>query len=172
MEYLFGGVMLAGLVYLVLMIVGLGDSLDLDIEGFFGFESADADGIGCSAVAAFMAGFGALGLTGTLMGWNPIGTLLTAILIGLVIARVSMSALRFVYRQQSSPITFSAHDLIGKAGHATIDSAPGTTGEVLVEAQERHKYPVKEIDGAALKRGDRVTVVDVEGRYLRVRKQS
>ncbi len=172
MEYLFGGIMLAGLVYLVLMIVGLGDSLDFEVSGFLGIENPDAEGIGCGAIAAFMAGFGALGLTGTLMGWNPIGTLLTAVLIGLIIARISMSLLRFVYRQQSKPITFSAHDLVGKVAHATIDSAPGTTGEVLVEAGELHKYPVKEVDGAALKRGDQVLVVDIEGRFLRVKKQS
>lgn len=180
MEIIFGGIMLAGLAYLVLMIIGgFGDGPDLGIEGaldatgmdaIFGVES-DIAGLGCSVLATFMAGLGAVGLTGTLSGWNPLAILLGAVVGGWLLARLAAVVLRFVYRQQSAPVTFSDQDLIGQSARVTIDSAPNTTGEVLIEADTILKYPVQEITGAALKRGDLVDIVDVSGRYLRVKKK-
>jgi membrane protein implicated in regulation of membrane protease activity len=170
MEFLFAGIMLAGLLYIVLSIVGLTDALDfINVDGAFG--AADLDGLGCSLVAVFMAGFGALGLTGSLLQWNPILTLIAALAVGVVLGRVGMEVLRFVRKQQSAPVTFSSEDLIGQSGRVTIDSPPGKTGEVMVEADTIIKYAVKEINGAALQRGDVVEIVDVDGRVLRVKKK-
>jgi membrane-bound ClpP family serine protease len=170
-EVFFGIVMTIGLTYLILMIFGLADNLEfIDLDAVLGLEGGAFDGFGCAVVATFLAFFGAFGLTGTLMNWNPIGNLLTAAALGFLLSRLALGGLRLIKRQQSAPIDHTVTDFIGKVGQVTIASAPGKTGEVLIEAETVHKYPIREIDGNALQRGDRVVVLSVEGRYLQVRK--
>jgi membrane-bound ClpP family serine protease len=170
MEIVFGSIMVVGVGYLLLMVFGLADNLELfDVDGALGLD-AGMDGMGCALIAVFMAVFGAFGLTGVLLGWNLFGTILTAVALGLVLSRLGLAALRQLRRQESKPIAFAHTDLIGRNAKITIASAPGKTGEVLVEAHTILKYPVREINGEALQRGDRVTIVDVEGRFLVVRK--
>ncbi len=182
MELLFGGILLAGLTYLLLLILGVfGEGLDLGVDSVLEGSGLDAllgldidsaaTGLGCSVLAVFMAAFGAVGLTGVLSGWHLLAILFAALLVGFGIARAAAALLQWVYRHQTAPITFSDSDLIGQSARVTIDSEPGTTGEVLVEAGEIVKYPVQEINNAALRRGDLVEIVDVQGRYLRVRKK-
>lgn len=170
-EIFFGGIMVVGLAYLILMIFGLADNLEfIDVDGVLGLEGGAFDGFGCALIATFFAFFGAFGLTGTLMNWNPLGNLLMATALGFLLSRVALGGLRLLKRQQSAPIASAVTDLIGKVGQVTIASAAGKTGEVLIEAETLHKYPIREIDGSALQRGDRVVVLSVEGRYLQVRK--
>ncbi|MDX2138317.1 MAG: hypothetical protein SF123_09500 [Chloroflexota bacterium] len=170
MEFVFGTIMVIGVGYLLLMVLGLADTLELiDVDGALGLD-AGMDGMGCALIAVFMAVFGAFGLTGVLLSWNLIGTILTAVALGFVMSRLGLVALRQLRKQESKPINFAHSDLIGRGAKITIASAPGKTGEALVEADTILKYPVREIDGAALQRGDRVAIVDVEGRFLIVRK--
>lgn len=183
MEIIFGIIMLVGLAYLLLMIAGGGgESLDLGMDGvlessplggLFGLESPDAGeagGLGCGVIAAFLAGFGAVGLTGTLAGWNALVILGAALAFGLVLGRLVIGLLRFVIAQQGTRV-FSSDDLIGLSGRVTIDSPAGKTGEVILEGEQVLKYPVKEVNDAPLKRGDIVEVVDIDGRFLRVKKK-
>jgi membrane-bound ClpP family serine protease len=171
LEYFFGGIMIIGLAYLILMILGLADNLDfIDLDGILGLEGGAFDGFGCALLATFCAFFGAFGLTGTLMNWNPLGTLITAVALGFALSRLALVGLRLVLRQQSAPVTSALTDLIGRTGQVTIASAPGKTGEVLIEADTVAKYPIREVNGESLQRGDRVAVLSVEGRFLQVRK--
>lgn len=183
MEIIFGMMLVFGVGYLLLMIVGgLGEMSDFGVDGVFdslgldavfGFEvgdAAEASGLGCSVIAAFLAGAGAVGLTAALSGWSFLESLVAALVSGFVLARVTVAVMRFFYRQQSDSIHFSARDLVGQSGRVTIDSAPGTTGEIMLDYGEIAKYPVKETDNQALRRGDVVEIIGVEGRFLRVRK--
>lgn len=181
MEWIFGGLMVFGLLYLLLMIFG--SALELgDVDGLmestgmdsvFGLDTPDAaeiSGLGCSVIAAFLAGFGAVGLAGTLSGWSLVVSLIGAVLIGLVFGRVVVQALVFVYRQQTEAVG-SIDRLIGESARVTIDSAPGKTGEAIIESGEITKYPIREINDAELRRGDTVEVVNVQGRVLQVKKK-
>ncbi|MCB9451290.1 MAG: NfeD family protein [Anaerolineaceae bacterium] len=183
MELVFGGMLVFGIGYLLLMILGgIGEMTDFGVDGvldslgldaLFGFEvgdAAEASGLGCSVIAAFLAGAGAVGLTASLTGWSFLESLLAALVFGFVLARLTVVAMRFLYRQQSESVHFSSRDLIGQSGRVTIDSAPGTTGEIMLEYGEVTKYPVKEADNQPLHRGDIVEIVGVEGRFLQVRK--
>jgi membrane protein implicated in regulation of membrane protease activity len=184
MELFFGVILLMGVGYLLLMIFGgIGESLDLGVDGalestgldsVFGLDMGDtgeASGLGCSVIAAFLAGFGAVGLTGTLADWNGFVIVLVALLLGYAMARGVAALLQYVVAQQYTD-TYSSSDLIGLTGRVTINSAAGTTGEIMIEDGDRRKYPVKEIDGVALNRGDSVQVIEVDGHMLHVRKQS
>lgn len=183
MEWLFLGIMLLGLLYLLWMIVGgLGGAPDLGLDdmlesaglaGVFGLDTTGAgemSGLGCGVIAAFLAGFGAVGLTGSIGGWNPLVMLLAAVIFGWLLARAVVLLLQFVYAQQSTSV-FQNETLLGLSARVTIDSPAGKIGEAMVEAEEVRKYPVREINGHALYRGDTVEIVDVSGRVLSVRKK-
>ena len=181
MAVLFGIIMLVGVAYLLLMILGgLGDAFNMDgalestgLDALFGVDSpevGEVSGLGCSAIAAFLAGFGAVGLTGVLAGWNMIVIVAVSIAFGYGLGRGVVALLRYVRAQQSTTV-FSNRDLLGMPARVTIDSPAGKTGEVLIEGEQILKYPVKEVNGAALKRGDFVEIVDIEGRFLLVKKK-
>ena len=183
MEWIFLAFMVTGLAYLLLMIFsGIGDVIPIDVDGALegtGIDSLmgldvegadDVSGLGCSVIAAFLAGFGAVGLTGTVSGWNPVVILAGAVLFGWGLGRAVVAVLRFVFNQQSTEV-FHNEDLIGLSARVTINSAADTTGEVIVESGEVRKYPVQELSGAALKRGDTVEIVNVSGRFLQVKKK-
>lgn len=181
MTPIFGLIMLIGIAYLLMMILGgIGDAFNMDgalestgLDALFGLDSPDVgevSGLGCSVIAAFLAGFGAVGLTGTLAGWNGVVILAAAVGFGYALGRGVSALLRYVRAQQSTSV-YSNHDLVGSPARVTIDSPAGKTGEVLIEGEHILKYPVKEVNGAALKRGDIVDVVDIEGRFLQVKKK-
>lgn len=140
-----------------------GDSLDA--TGVAG----ELQGVGCLTISAFMAVFGAIGMVGILNGRNLPITILIGLVISYAVARLITELLKYVYRQQSNS-AYSTDSLIGMTAQATINAEGGKTGEVLVEAGGRVKYPVREINGNALKRGDQVTIVGIDGRYLQVEK--
>ena len=113
---------------------------------------------------------GAVGLVGTLAGRNMWVTMLVGVVISYAVARGIAEILKYVYRQQDND-AFSVEDLVGKTAQATINSAEGTTGEVMIEAGRILKYPVREVNGAALSRGDTVVVTGIDGKFLKVEKQ-
>ncbi|MBN8618034.1 MAG: hypothetical protein J0L63_03960 [Anaerolineae bacterium] len=182
MEWIFLIVMAVGLIYLLMMILGVaGNNPDFDVDsalkwahvdGLFGSGGLDgeASGLGCGVIAAFLAGFGAVGLTGTAAGWNPVLLLVAAVVFGWLLGRGVTGLLKFVYAQQGTDI-FDEQRLIGVEGRVTIDSPAGKMGEAMIELGEIRKYAIMEVSGMALHRGDTVEVRAVEGRVLRVKKK-
>ncbi|MBN1284188.1 MAG: NfeD family protein [Anaerolineae bacterium] len=195
MSAVFGIIMAVGLLYFLMSIFSGGlfdlgdmfDGLDLDLPDFLDFLSGagaldaadaadgvdlagEARGFGCTAIAAFMASFGALGLVGVSLEWTPLQTLLVALAIGAVVAWGVARVLKWVLRQQSTGV-LTRRDLVGKTARVTVNTPAGQTGEALVEGAARVKYPVKEVDGLELNKGDRVIVVGMDGGRLEVRKQ-
>ncbi|NDJ60865.1 MAG: hypothetical protein GYB67_07050 [Chloroflexi bacterium] len=159
---------LVGVLYFVISLFSGGDilgSMEIDLPGL-----ADASGFGCSIVAAFLAGFGAIGLLGAFSGWSLITTILASVVAGLVFGRAALAVFRFVIGQQSPGITDS-DDLIGTSARVLIDVPAGKTGEAMTEGQFVQKYPVREVNNAPMQRGDSVEVVNVNGGILYVKKK-
>ena len=170
MEIVFAALMVAGLAYLVLMIAGLGDIVDIDIDGVGAVFGGDATGFGCGVIAAFLAAFGATGLTGVALNVSPPLIIVLSVIVAYAIGRVVVMVLKYVYAQQSGGVE-PLERLIGTSARVTLDAETGSTGEILVETDEVARYPVREINSANLKRGDIVEIVDVQGRYLSVKKK-
>ncbi len=170
MELVFAALMVAGLAYLLLMIIGLGDIVDIDVDGVGAVFGGDATGFGCGVIAAFLAAFGATGLTGFTLGLSLPLIVVLALVVGYGLGRVVLMVLKYVYAQQSGEVE-PLERLIGTSARVTLDAATGSTGEVFVESDEVARYPVREINNADLKRGDIVEIVDVQGRFLSVKKK-
>lgn len=170
--WIFAAVMLVGVLYLLLNLVfGGGDADiagDVDIDNFL--SDSDGEGVGCSAISSFMAGFGAMGLLGTLSGWNILVSIGVALIFGLVLGRFVIAVLRMVYRQQSTAL-ITPSDLVGSLVRVTVNTPAGKTGEGLLEGQHRMKYPIRDIHNSALQKGDYVEVVEVKEGRLYVKKK-
>jgi hypothetical protein len=196
---IFGIVMLIGMVYLLLSTVtgdlfdfggmfnwldglldGIGININLDFLDNIGDANLDAviDGIdatqevrgfGCAVLAAFMTGFGALGLAGSLSGWTLVQTLAVAVACGVAMSWAASRAFKWVVRQQHTSVV-KDKDFVGVMARMTIDTPADKVGEALVEGKSLMKYAVKEVNLIELKKGDYVTVVGMGKGYLEVRK--
>lgn len=165
--WIFGLMTLVGVVYFLFTILSGNDLFgDIDLPGL-----DVADGFGCTILAVFLAGFGSIGLLGVSSGWSIVTTVIAALVFGLVLGRLAVGLLRFVFRQQSGAIVEREGHLIGVHARVTIDSPEGKTGEAMIEGEHVEKYPIKEINGAALRRGDNVEVVEINGGILYVKKK-
>ena len=161
-SWIFAASTLAGVAYFVFVIL-TGDLSDGMGDSEFGLMLG----------AAFAAGFGAFGLLGTLSGWSLPVTLLTAAVFGYALGKFAMWVLGAVMRQQTTGSIQSMQVLVGLSGRVTIDSPAGKTGEVMLEGGAHvTRSAVKEVNGAALKRGDLVQVVSVESGLLYVKKKN
>lgn len=161
-SWIFATFTLAGVAYFLFVIL-TGDLSDGMGDSEFGLMLA----------AAFAAGFGAFGLLGMLSGWSLPVTLLTSAVFGYVLGKFAMWLLRVVLRQQTTGSITSMQVLVGLSGRVTIDSPAGKTGEVMLESAEYvARSAAKEVNGAALKRGDLVQVVSVESGLLYVKKKN
>lgn len=175
--WIYGSIMTAGVIYLLFSVLfgGIADmDADVDVGGGLdvnGGDASEVQGLGCSVIAAFLAGFGSMGLLGSLSGWSLLFSALAALVFGLIFGRTTIAVLRFVIRQQSNDL-MTTNSLIGAFARMTVDTPPGQTGEALVESSSLIKYPVRAEGGEiALKKGDYVEIVRVEQGRLYVKKK-
>lgn len=181
--WIFAAIMIIGVTYLLIStvfggLVDLDADFDADIDGVLdGLDgvntdsSVEARGLGCSVISAFLAGFGSIGLLGTLSGWALPLSLIVALMAGLIFGRGVMGVLRYVTRQQSSALV-TTESLIGNFARITVDVPAGHIGEALLETDTLTKYPVKAVsDTLELKKGDYVEVVDIQQGRLYVKKK-
>jgi|GEM_PF-1055678 len=179
--WIFASIMTVGVIYMMASII-VGDlfdfggdlDLDLDVDADLDLSAdtpATGDGlkIGCSAIAAFLAAFGAIGLASTLAGQNIIITLTVSTIFGLVVGRLVAELFAYLRRQQFTTVQ-NQESLIGLEAHATIHIAPNRIGEGMVHGTELLKYAIKEMNGVELYRGDTVQVMGIEGNHLLVKK--
>jgi membrane protein implicated in regulation of membrane protease activity len=168
LPYIFAAITLAGVLYFLYSLFFGGNSVDeLDLD------LGDGSGEGNFTLlvgAAFASIFGAVGLLGTLSGWNFLLTLVIAIALGLGIGRAVLALLRFVMRQQAAQVN-RRDELIGSSGRVTIETAAGMISEAMIDGSTIDKHAIKEINDAALHRGDVVEVVDVDTSVLYVKKK-
>lgn len=161
-SWIFAAFTLAGVAYFLFVIL-TGDLSDGIGDGEFSLM----------LFAAFAAGFGAFGLLGTLSGWSLPVTLLTSAVFGYLLGKAALWLLRAVMRQQTLDSIPTMQSLVGLSGRITIDSGAGKTGEAMLEGGAHvERSAVREINGAALKRGDIVQVVSAESGLLYVKKKN
>lgn len=169
--WVFGAFFAAGLTFLLFSIF-FGEAADLgDAGAALSGDAAELQNLGCTAISAFLVGFGSLGLLGTLAGWPLLLSILGGALLGVFFGRMTQVVLRFVLRQQSSDL-LTTESLIGTQARITVDTPAGQTGEALVEGDSFIKYAVRAAsDEIALKKGDYVEIVNVENGRIYVKKK-
>lgn len=172
--WIFAAMMTAGVVFLLASVFlgGITDAdVDMDVDSVTAADGAETRQIGCSVVAAFLAGFGAVGLLGSLADWGLPLSLAAALVFGLLTGRGTMAALDFVMRQQSNDL-LRGDSLVGEHARITVDTPPGRTGEAIIEGHTTLKYPVRAVsDEEALSKGDYVEIIEVQGGRLYVKKK-
>lgn len=186
-SWIFAAIMTLGVTYLLFSIVvgGLFDfdldvdadidiDIDLDVDGGLdgiGADGSEARGLGCSTISAFLAGFGSVGLLGSLSGFPLIVSIIAGLIFGIIVGRLVMAALRFVMRQQSNDL-LTTRSLIGSEARITVNIPAGKIGEALVESDSLIKYATKAVnDDVELKKGDYVEVVDIQQGRIYVKKK-
>jgi membrane-bound ClpP family serine protease len=183
--WFFAAVMAIGVGYLLLSLIfgevaeaggGLLESLDGALEGVGvdifpeALEGQDGKGVGCGIIAAFLAGFGVVGLVADLQGAHLLVSIGLATAAGALFGGVFFAGMTFLVKQEVSG-TLRTADLEGLTARVTIQTPPGKTGEAFVVVKnQRRRYPIREINNQALERDDLVKVVSSEGVYLYVEK--
>lgn len=141
-----------------------GIGVDLIPDTFL--ETKSSRGLGCSSMASFLAGFGAVGTGMTLMGANPWFALVFSLVGGVSVGFVYFLAMGYLLRQQSTT-TLTESDFIGQSGHSTISVPAGAIGQVQLTVNgEVKSYPFREISDQPLVQGDLVGVVELKGSLL------
>ncbi len=135
-------------------------------------EGTGAGGLSCGLIAAFLTGFGVVGTMSALLGATTGGSLLLAVLSGLVFGGVYFALAALLVRQQASS-ALRRSDLIGAVARVTTRTPGGEVGEAFLELRsQRKRYPIREVEAEELVRGDLVEVVRQEGGTLFVRKRT
>lgn len=158
--------------YLFCLIVGLPLLLwmafggDADGGDGFGFD-VDGDGpmapIPLSAIAFFLAIFGAIGLVGDLTD-TPFGvTLLAALGVGLTAGWGSRKLIRWVGSSEASS-EVSDHELEGKIAQVALPVSSEHRGKIIIDiAGAREQMTAAPADGSTIETGEKVVVVRIEG---------
>ncbi len=178
----FGSIMVLGVGYLLITLVfgevaeaagGLLEGVEGTLEGL-GLElfpeTAAGDetgkGISCGLIAAFLAGFGVLGTLASLFGAGAGISILAALVSGIFFGGLYFAFIGFLTRQEAST-ALKVSDLIGSTARVTTNTPAGQTGEAFLEVRsQRKRYPIRELHGQALARGDLVQVERLEGGTL------
>jgi len=152
------------------MLEGVG--IDLIPDALWDHETGGIKGIGCSSIAAFMTGFGAVGLISSINDDPAFVSILWGLFAGVSLGVIYIGVTTFIARQQSNSI-IQVSDIIGLKGSATIDSKAGEIGQVAVVIRGTMKaYPAVEENGAELHRNDPVTITKLQGGRLYVKKDN
>jgi hypothetical protein len=169
MLWVFVLITLVGVLFFLYVIFFSGDTSDeTTIPDTAGGEGAEFT---VMLAAAFMAVFGAVGVLGTLSGWDLLFTLGVGTGLGIVTGRSVRGVLRLILRQQTPAVTHNIADLVGSTARVTISVPPGKVGEAIIDDVDVTKYPIIEVTGAALERNDQVQVVAVESDVLQVKRK-
>ena len=188
--WIFAAIMAAGMTFLLISIF-LGDfadldtdvdvdvgglDLDLDLDGALDGVVGDGEvsegrNLGCMVIAAFLTGFGAVGLAGSWAGWSVLFSILAGLIFGLIFGRTTAAVISFVMRQESSDLLTSDR-LVGGFARVTVNIPAGRVGEALVEGESYIKYPARAVsDEVELRKGDYVEIIEVRGGCLYVKKK-
>ena len=176
--WLFGAIFVTGATFLLVTVFagGFADAdidFDMDMDVDVDLDATDTDGtessrVGCLAIAAFMTGFGAVGTVLALTALPVALAVILALAAGVLFGRTVQGVLGYVMRQQSNAL-IKTGSLEGKLARITVNTPAGQTGEAMLEAETRMKYPVCAVDTTVtLQKGEMVRVVEVKNGRLYV----
>lgn len=157
--------------YLFCLIVGLPLLLWMafggDADGGDGFGiDVDGDGpmapIPLSAIAFFLATFGAIGLVGDLTDTPFAVTLLAAAAIGVGAGWGSGTLIRWAGSSDASS-EVADHELEGTIAQVSLQVSRAHRGRIVLEiAGAREQMTASPVDGSTIEPGERVVVVGIE----------
>ena len=137
---------------------------DADSDGF-GFD-LDGDGeltaIPLSAIAAFMATFGGIGLIGDVTGAGFVLTLVFAIVAAVVIAVATQKLYKIAGDEEMSSEVTDA-ELEGKIAKVALPVSGTHRGKIIVDiAGAREQMTASPADGSTIEPGEKVVIVRID----------
>ncbi|MCI0711301.1 MAG: hypothetical protein L0154_14185 [Chloroflexi bacterium] len=174
---IYGGALALGFVYAVLLLVfqGIGDVMDgvgdllhifdggMDVD--VGGHDFDGDGSGLSllAVSAFVASFGAFGLTSIGFGATPLGSFAIAALGGFVFGGLGQAFFVYILSPTTSAIVNQSR-LTGLTAEVTTPVPENGVGQISMVVQgSRINYSARAYDNQPLPRGTEVRIEKIIG---------
>lgn len=149
---------------------GVDFDADFDADGG-GFEAPDASGVGdftglirripVSSYAMFLAFFGGSGAAGTWLGVGTAGSLVLAVVLGLLAATFNAALFGWL-RANSADSSLSDTQLVGRVATVSVPIEAGRRGRVWLDTgHERVQISASALDGAGFGRGDNVIIVEM-----------
>lgn len=168
----YGSLFALGLVYLgaTRLLGSLGRSINRSLNNV-GLRWIAGEGTLIGLFAAFLVGFGAVGLGVAWLGGSFLLGIVLATVFGFLVGGVYVVVVTLLDESELDPVV-SEPALIGLTAHVIGETPPGAVGEgVLVVQGQRHRFPIRELNGESLQPEDLVTVVRLEEGALYVRKE-
>lgn len=134
-----------------------GDGVGLDFDG-----DGDMTVVPLSAVAAFMATFGGIGVIGELTGAGFLATLILAIVLSLGVGFASHRLFRWIKAPGASSEVTDA-ELEGKIARVSLPISDDFRGKIIVDAAgAREQMTAAPADGSSMAVGEPVVIVRIE----------
>lgn len=144
---------------LLLWMVFVGDG-DSDGVGFDG--DSDLTVVPLSAVAAFMATFGGIGVIGQLTGAGFLATLILSIVLAVGVGYASHRLFKWIKTPGASSEVTDA-ELEGKIARVSLPISDEFRGKIVVNAAgAREQMTAAPVDGSSMAVGDPVVIVRIE----------
>jgi len=175
----------AGVIYLGLLMLGLGYALIAGFLGWFGDLGGadihvDASGhldaghlhpISGTTVATFITGFGGGGAVAHyLFGWPLIGELATAVGTGLAMGGAAFGVLELIFKQTQAGGEFEIEAAAGREAEVITGIPAGGTGEIAYHVKgQREVSPARTVDGEPIAKGSVVIIERAAGSTIYVR---
>ncbi|MEM9594546.1 MAG: NfeD family protein [Acidobacteriota bacterium] len=151
-------------------LLGHGDG-DVHVDATGHLDLGHPSPVSGTTLATFVTGFGGGGVFSKhLLGLSPVATMLAATATGLLLAGAAFAVLDFLFARTQGGSEYRADDVAGKTAEVITSLPAGGTGEVAyVIKGQRERASAKAIDGSAIPKGSRVTVVQMVGSTAHVR---
>jgi hypothetical protein len=177
----------AGVIYLCLLVFGLGYAL---VAGFLGWLGdlgggdvhVDASGhldaghihpISGTTVATFITGFGGGGAVAHyLFDWPLLGELCMAVGTGVAMGGAAFGVLELIFKQTQAGGEFEMATLAGREAEVITAIPAGGTGEIAYHVKgQREVSPARSVDDEAIGKGRLVIIDRTGGSTIYVRKR-
>jgi len=169
------GLLVLGLSYAVISgalgwLADLGDA-DVHVDAGGHIEAGHMHPISGTTVATFITGFGGGGAVAHyLMRWPLLGSLGTAMLVGLAVAGAAFAVLELIFKQTLGGGEFAIEEAVGREAEVITAIPRDGAGEVaFVVKGQREQASARAVDGREIPRGQLVVVERVTGSTFFVR---
>lgn len=160
------------LLFVVMSLLGaeVTDAIDLDLDLDIEADGLDLPSVSGFALAVFMASFGAIGLITKLgMGMSAMGSVLSAVLAGLVLGTAAQALFIYVLSPTKSSHYSLADDAIGRRADVIISIPDDGTGKIAFDNPSgRVTLGARSTTGEPIRSGEAVIVEKVVGRVAHV----
>ncbi len=171
------GLLVLGLSYAIISgalgwLADLGDA-DVHVDAGGHIDAGHAHPVSGTTVATFITGFGGGGAVAHyLMRWPLLGSLGTALLIGLAVAGAAFAVLELIFKQTHGGGEFAIEQAVGREAEVITGIPKDGAGEIaFVVKGQREQATARATDGQEIARGRLVVVERVMGSTFYVRRK-